>query len=107
MIASKETIALFADPYRVGDGGKFRLRDFDPADTRNLESKGDAKELLQQGVSVLCALQETLYAQDRWAVLLIFQAMDAAGKDGTIAHVMSGINPTGCLVSSFKAPSSL
>jgi PPK2 family polyphosphate:nucleotide phosphotransferase len=101
----KETVASFADPYRVSDGRKFRLKDFDPADTRNLESKRDAKELLEEGVGVLCALQETLYAQDRWAVLLIFQAMDAAGKDGTIAHVMSGINPTGCQVSSFKAPS--
>jgi PPK2 family polyphosphate:nucleotide phosphotransferase len=101
----RETVARFADPYRVNDGTRFRLKDFDPGDTRNLESKSAAKELLQDGVKVLCELQETLYAQDRWALLLIFQAMDAAGKDGTIAHVMSGINPTGCQVSSFKAPS--
>jgi PPK2 family polyphosphate:nucleotide phosphotransferase len=94
--------------YRVRDGRDFRLRDFDPADTGDLkeEDKPRAKEALQAGVEALAGLQERLYAQDRWALLLIFQAMDAAGKDGTIKHVMSGVNPQGCQVSSFKAPTS-
>jgi PPK2 family polyphosphate:nucleotide phosphotransferase len=94
--------------YRVTDGGKFRLEDVDPADTCGLKSefKPEAKELLQRGVDWLAEAQEKLYAQDRWAVLLIFQAMDAAGKDGTIKHVMSGVNPQGCEVYSFKQPSS-
>lgn len=96
----------FARPYRVTDGQKFRLKDFDPGDTGGLkaEDKPRAKEALQQGIEVLASLQDMLYAQDRWAVLLIFQAMDAAGKDGAIKHVMSGINPQGCQVVSFKAP---
>ena len=94
--------------YRIRDGKDFRLDDVDPDDTADLESddKEAAKQALQQGVEVLAELQDMLYAQDRWAVLLIFQAMDAAGKDGAIKHVMSGINPQGCQVVSFKAPSS-
>ena len=95
-----------ARPYRVSDGKKFRLKDFDPGETGKLssEDKPRAKEALQTGVAALAELQDVLYAQDRWSVLLIFQAMDAAGKDGTIKHVMSGVNPQGCQVSSFKAP---
>jgi len=95
-------------PYRVTKGKGFRLADHDPADTRGLpsERKGEAKELLARGVQWLAEEQEKLYAQDRWSVLLLFQAMDAAGKDGTIKHVMSGVNPQGVQVTSFKAPSS-
>jgi len=97
----------FAKPFRVTDGKDFRLKDFDPGDTLDLGSqdKPRAKEALVMGVEALAQLQDMLYAQDSWAVLLIFQAMDAAGKDGTIKHVMSGINPQGCEVTSFKAPS--
>jgi PPK2 family polyphosphate:nucleotide phosphotransferase len=95
----------YAKPFRIDDGKKFRLKDVDPADTRGIKSKARAQELLLQGVDRLRELQDRLYAQDRWSVLLIFQAMDAAGKDGTIKHVMSGINPQGCQVFSFKAPS--
>jgi PPK2 family polyphosphate:nucleotide phosphotransferase len=97
----------FAKPFRVTDGKDFRLKDFDPGDTLDLGSqdKPRAKEALVMGVEALAQLQDMLYAQDSWAVLLIFQAMDAAGKDGTIKHVMSGINPQGCQVTSFKAPS--
>ena len=97
----------FSAPYRINDGKKFRLKDIDPGDTGDLsdEQKPDAKEALAVGVETLAELQERLYAQDRWAVLLIFQAMDAAGKDGAIKHVMSGVNPQGCQVYSFKAPS--
>ncbi len=98
----------FARPYRVTDGEKFRLDDVDPGDTGSLEAedKPRAREALQTGVEALAELQDMLYAQDRWAVLLVFQAMDAAGKDGAIKHVMSGVNPQGCQVASFKAPSS-
>ena len=98
----------FAAPYRVTSGRKFRLKDVDPADTAGLDSedKPRAKEALAMGIALLAELQDMLYAQDRWAVLLIFQAMDAAGKDGAIKHVMSGVNPQGCQVYSFKAPSS-
>jgi PPK2 family polyphosphate:nucleotide phosphotransferase len=97
----------FAKPFRVTDGKDFRLKDFDPGDTLDLGSqdKPRAKEALVMGVEALAQLQDMLYAQDSWAVLLIFQAMDAAGKDGTIKHVMSGVNPQGCQVTSFKAPS--
>jgi len=93
--------------YRVTKGKKFRLEDYDPGDTYGMksEAKQEAKELLQRGVELLAEYQDKLYAQDRWAVLLIFQAMDAAGKDSTIKHVMSGVNPQGCEVYSFKAPS--
>jgi len=95
-------------PYRVAKGKGFRLADHDPADTRGLpsERKGEARELLARGVQWLADEQVKLYAQDRWSVLLLFQAMDAAGKDGTIKHVMSGVNPQGVQVTSFKAPSS-
>ena len=98
----------FAAPFRVTDRNHFRLRQVDPDDTLHLKSqdKSRAKEELQAGVQALAELQEMLYAQDRWSVLLIFQAMDAAGKDGAIKHVMSGINPQGCQVFSFKAPTS-
>jgi PPK2 family polyphosphate:nucleotide phosphotransferase len=97
----------FAKPFRVTRGAKFRLKDIDPGDTLGLKSedKARAKEALIQGIEALAELQDKLYAQDKWAVLLIFQAMDAAGKDGAIKHVMSGVNPQGCQVSSFKAPS--
>ncbi len=94
-------------PYRIADGRKFRLKDFRPDDTGQLkaEDKPLAQEALAAGKEALTLLQDMLYAQDRWSVLLIFQAMDAAGKDGAIKHVMSGINPQGCQVYSFKAPS--
>ena len=95
----------FSRPYRVPSGGRFRLRTVDPGDTRWVQSKAQAAGLLQDGIKVLREMQEKLYAQDRWALLLIFQAMDAAGKDSTIKHVMSGVNPQGCQVFSFKAPS--
>jgi PPK2 family polyphosphate:nucleotide phosphotransferase len=93
--------------YRIEEGKHFRLKDCDPADTHGLESelKPRAKDLLANGVKELSHLQGILAAQDRWGLLLIFQAMDAAGKDGTIKHVMSGVNPQGVEVSSFKAPS--
>ena len=91
--------------YRVNDGKKFRLKDFDPADTGGVRSKEHGKELLERGIAEMTELQDKLYAQDRWALLLIFQAMDAAGKDGAIKHVMSGVNPQGCQVYSFKVPS--
>ena len=94
-----------ATRYRIGDGKKFKLSDFNPADTWKLKSKEDAHGWLEQGVARLSELQSLLYAQNKWAVLLIFQAMDAAGKDGTIKHVMSGVNPQGCQVFSFKVPS--
>ncbi|MBM4335360.1 MAG: polyphosphate kinase 2 family protein [Deltaproteobacteria bacterium] len=96
----------FSRPYRVSSGKKFRLKDVDPDDTAHLETNENAAEYLARGVEILADLQERLYAQDRWGVLLIFQAMDAAGKDGTIKHVMSGVNPQGVQVYSFKAPSS-
>lgn len=98
----------FSKPFRITDGRKFRLKDVDPGDTLELtsEDKPRAKEALAMGVEVLAELQDMLYAQDHWAVLLVFQAMDAAGKDGAIKHVMSGVNPQGCQVYSFKAPSS-
>ena len=96
-----------ARPFRVTDGDRFRLRDFDPADTGELkrEDKPRAQAALAAGIAAMAQLQDQLYAQDRWALLLIFQAMDAAGKDGAIKHVMSGLNPQGCQVASFKAPS--
>jgi PPK2 family polyphosphate:nucleotide phosphotransferase len=102
-----EKARKFAKPFRVTDGDKFRLKDVDPSDTLGFksEAKPRAKEGLQFGVTALAEFQDMLYAQDKWAVLLIFQAMDAAGKDGTIKHVMSGVNPQGCQVFSFKSPS--
>ena len=103
-----EAAQRFSKPYRIGNGKKFRLTDVDPRDTGELKSedKPRAKEALQSGVQTLAELQDVLYAQDRWSVLLIFQAMDAAGKDGAIKHVMSGVNPQGCQVTSFKTPTS-
>jgi PPK2 family polyphosphate:nucleotide phosphotransferase len=99
----------FTRPYRIKDGQRFRLKDFDPGDTGGLKSedKPRATEALALGVQALAEMQDVLYAQDRWALLLIFQAMDAAGKDSAIKHVMSGVNPQGCEVTSFKAPTSL
>jgi PPK2 family polyphosphate:nucleotide phosphotransferase len=96
-----------AKTYRVESGKKFRLKDFDPGDTGHWRSKESATEALQQGIARMVDLQDKLYAQDSWALLLIFQAMDAAGKDGIIKHVMSGVNPQGCQVFSFKAPTDL
>jgi PPK2 family polyphosphate:nucleotide phosphotransferase len=98
--------AELAGRYRVSNGSRFRLKDFDPADPWGKRLKPVAKEMLKQGRKRMAGLQDRLYAQDRWSVLLIFQAMDAAGKDSTIKHVMSGVNPQGCEVHSFKAPSS-
>ena len=97
----------YSEPYRVTDGGKFRLKRVDPGDTLDFDpdEKQRAQEALACGVEIIAKLQDKLYAQDRWAVLIIFQAMDAAGKDGAIKHVMAGVNPQGCEVSSFKAPS--
>jgi PPK2 family polyphosphate:nucleotide phosphotransferase len=97
----------FIVPYCVTNGKKFRLKDIDPGDTGEVsaEDKPLAKEHLEAGVEVLAELQDVLYAQDQWSILLIFQAMDAAGKDGAIKHVMSGVNPQGCQVFSFKGPS--
>jgi PPK2 family polyphosphate:nucleotide phosphotransferase len=94
-----------ADSFRVDSGKRFRLKDFDPANTGHWKSKEHAEQTLQEQVARTAELQDKLYAQDTWALLLIFQAMDAAGKDGAIKHVMSGVNPQGCEVHSFKAPS--
>ena len=101
-----KTARKLAKPFRVTDDS-FRLKDIDPDDTLDFtsEDKPQAKEALAMGVEVLAEMQDMLYAQDRWAVLLIFQAMDAAGKDSVIKHVMSGVNPQGCQVFSFKHPS--
>jgi PPK2 family polyphosphate:nucleotide phosphotransferase len=96
-----------ANTFRVESGKHFCLKDFDPGDTAHWRSKEHAAEALQQGIVRTAELQDKLYAQNNWAVLLIFQAMDAAGKDGIIKHVMSGINPQGCQVYSFKGPSEL
>jgi len=97
----------FSEKYCVGDAKKFRLKDYstDPDVDLSQEDKPLVKQTLQLGVEALAAMQDTLYAQDKWSLLVIFQAMDAAGKDGAIKHVMSGVNPQGCQVSSFKAPS--
>jgi PPK2 family polyphosphate:nucleotide phosphotransferase len=97
--------ARLAEPFCVTDGEKFRLKDFDPGDTNGMKSKKHAESLLRQSSEMLTQMQEKLYAQDVWALLLIFQGMDAAGKDGAIKHVMSGVNPQGCDVYAFKAPS--
>jgi PPK2 family polyphosphate:nucleotide phosphotransferase len=99
-------LGKFVSRYCVSEADKFRLADCDPADTGGLDiDKKEAKDLLAEGIARLSELQERLYAQDRWALLAIFQAMDAAGKDSAIKHVMSGINPQGCEVHSFKRPS--
>jgi PPK2 family polyphosphate:nucleotide phosphotransferase len=94
----------FLDPFRVTEGKGFSLDAIDPADTRGIKDKGEAQALLTEGIVRLAEMQEKLYAQDQYGVLLIFQAMDAAGKDSTIKHVMSGVNPQGCQVYSFKVP---
>jgi PPK2 family polyphosphate:nucleotide phosphotransferase len=109
-LSKKELIQrakTFSKRYCVGDGKKFKLKDYKTKPHLDLgaEDKSMVKQALQLGVEALAALQDILYAQDRWSLLVIFQAMDAAGKDGAIKHVMSGINPQGCQVSSFKAPS--
>ena len=98
-------IEKLLEPYRVTDGKGFRLSDIDPRNTRMVK-KEEASRYLAEGVRRLALDQDKLYAQDQWGVLLLFQAMDAAGKDGAIRHVMSGVNPQGCQVYSFKAPSS-
>jgi len=105
---SRKHISTLSEPYCVTNGKKFRLKDYDPGNTDGLkaEFKDEAKALLARGVKQLAEQQEMLYAQDRWGVLLVFQAMDAAGKDGAIEHVMSGVNPQGVQVHSFKSPSS-
>ncbi|GAC1618806.1 MAG: polyphosphate kinase 2 family protein [Candidatus Acidiferrum sp.] len=92
--------------YRISNGSKFSIKDFDPEDTGGMRSKEEARELLESGVKSLSKMQEMLYAQCRWGMLLIFQAMDAAGKDGVIKHVLAGVNPQGCDVYAFKSPSS-
>jgi PPK2 family polyphosphate:nucleotide phosphotransferase len=104
-----ERARALAEPYRITKGSKFRMKDITPGDTGDLTDgdKPRAKQALRNGVEALAELQDVLYAQDRWSVLLIFQAMDAAGKDGAIKHVMSGVNPQGCQVYSFKSPSAL
>ena len=106
-MAKKDRLKLgkLVKRYRVEDGKDFRLKDFDPADTAHFRSSESAKELLETGVARMAQLQDKLYAENRWGLLVIFQAMDAAGKDGVIKHVMSGLNPQGCQVFSFKAPS--
>src|SRR5262245_6583020 len=105
--ATIERARRYSKPFRIKDGSSFRLKDIDPGDTLDLrsEDKPRAKQALAAGIQALAELQDRLYAQDRWAVLLAFQAMDAAGKDGAIKHVMSGLNPQGCQVYSFQAPS--
>jgi PPK2 family polyphosphate:nucleotide phosphotransferase len=102
------TTAELLKPFRVTDGSKFDLDEIDPGDSLGLESefKDEAQELLAHGIKRMADLQERLYAQDRWSLLLVFQAMDAAGKDSTIKHVMSGVNPQGVEVSAFKQPTS-
>ena len=104
-----KTTAKLARAFRVDHGKAFRLKDFDPTDTCDFaashKEKAKAEELLARHIATTADLQEKLYAQDQWALLLIFQAMDAAGKDGVIKHVMSGVNPQGCQVHSFKQPS--
>jgi PPK2 family polyphosphate:nucleotide phosphotransferase len=104
-----KTARELAKPFRISKGKDFRLKDVDPSETLEFTKEGDkprAKEILATGVMALAELQDKLYAQDKSALLLIFQAMDAAGKDGAIKHVMSGVNPQGCQVYSFKSPSS-
>ena len=104
MTKMKRKTEKLADSYRIDDGKHFRLKDWDPADTGHWHSK-HAEEALQADIVRMAELQSKLYAQDCWALLLIVQAMDAAGKDGAIQHVMSGVNPQGCQVYSFKGPS--
>lgn len=98
-------LCRYSEPYRINNGDKFRLKDHDPDDTSDLKSKEEAVGALQESIEVMSHMQEKLYAQDRWGILLIIQALDAAGKDGVIKHVMSGVNPQGCDVYAFKQPS--
>jgi PPK2 family polyphosphate:nucleotide phosphotransferase len=101
-----DRIQKYVQPFRITKGKGFQLKDYDPGDTCGLKlDKGEASELLREGREWLALEQDILYAQDRWSLLLVFQAMDAAGKDSTIKHVMSGVNPQGCQVFSFKQPS--
>src|SRR5437870_9423473 len=95
----------YVKPFRITDGSRFRMKDFDPGETLGLKAKEEAQRDLEEGIARLSVLQDKLYAQDRWALLLIFQAMDAAGKDSEIKHVMSCLNPQGTQVYSFKRPS--
>src|SRR6476659_9921736 len=103
-----KAVSELSEPFRVSKGKDFRLKNVDPGDTLEFTKEADkprAKEALKMGLTALTELQDKLYAQDKWAVLLMFQAMDAAGKDGAIKHVMSGVNPQGCQVFCFKSPS--
>src|SRR5215813_11483274 len=101
-----DRIQKYVQPFRITKGEGFQLKNFDPGDTLGMKlDKGEASELLQQGTKWLAQEQDMLYAQDRWSLLIVLQAMDAAGKDSTIKHVMSGVNPQGCKVFSFKQPS--
>ncbi len=100
-----ERTQRYVQPFRITKGGRFALKNYDPGDTLGLKRDKGASELLQQGTNWLAQEQDVLYAQDRWSLLLVFQAMDAAGKDSTIKHVMSGVNPQGVQVFSFKQPS--
>jgi PPK2 family polyphosphate:nucleotide phosphotransferase len=104
MKSSKKLLTL-ADDFRINHGKSFRLKDYDPTDSRGLDLKDQTDELLKESIALMQDRQEKLYAQQEWAVLLIVQAMDAAGKDGVIKHVMSGLNPQACQVFSFKQPS--
>ena len=99
-------MAAIHSRFRITDGRRFRLKQISPGDTAGLDSKDETADRLARGLESLRDQQEKLYAQGTWALLVIIQAMDAAGKDSTIEHVMSGVNPQGCQVSSFKAPSS-
>ena len=100
-----DRIEKYIQPFRITNGAEFQLKNYDPGETCGLINKDEASDLLQRGTEWLAEEQEMLYAQDRWALLLVFQALDAAGKDSTIKHVMSGVNPQGCQVFSFKQPS--
>jgi len=100
----KECVRLAA-PYCVAKGGDFRLKDYETSDTGDVKDKQHSQRIIDNRAGLLNNLQEKLYAQDRWAVLLVLQGLDAAGKDGVIKHVMSGVNPQGCSVFSFKSPS--
>lgn len=102
----KKTLGSLISPYRISNGKKFHLESCDPGDSGELKDKAQGQKLLEAGVARIAELQEKLYAQDQWSLLLVFQAMDAAGKDSAIKHVMSGVNPQGCQVYSFKQPSS-
>jgi PPK2 family polyphosphate:nucleotide phosphotransferase len=102
----RKEASLITEPYCITKCEKFRLKDHDPGDTNGLKDKREAQGLLEDSTALLSHMQEKLYAQDRWALLSIFQALDAAGKDGAIKHVMSGVNPQGCDVHAFKSPSS-